>query len=80
MRLSWSKIRDIYEGEWIEVVDYDWPWNRSTPNWGVIRYHHPDRAELLRLIQSGGKHSDSLVLHIASAQIHLQLDKVCANL
>ena len=74
-RLSWSKIKEIFCGEWVELVDFEWPWERPAPAWGRVRLHASDRADLMRAIERRGEVEDAIVLYIgntAAPIAHLQ--------
>ena len=64
--IPWSHIRDFFEGQWIELVDYKWDWNAPTPTCGTIRHHSSDRAELLELIRKDRKIEGSVVLYVGN--------------
>jgi hypothetical protein len=65
-RLPWTKIRDLYSNEWIELVDYRWDWNRHSPLWGVVRNHASSKPELLKRIQVTGETSRSIIMYIGA--------------
>jgi hypothetical protein len=48
-RLTWDQIKQRYKGEWVELVDYDWPDNVPWPKAGVVRIHSSNRKEFWRL-------------------------------
>ena len=62
-RLSWSEIRNRYDGEWIELVDFDWDDSEPDPTAGVIRVHSKDRKEFDKLI-SQGREKESAILYV----------------
>lgn len=64
MKLSWSKLKEVFAGEWIELVAYDWSWESSTPRWGIVRNYASDRASLMRLVEKSDPASDSLILYV----------------
>lgn len=61
-RLTWNQVREHFTGEWVELVEYRWDWNRPYPAWAVIRHHDEDRAELMERIQSASPVPTSVVL------------------
>ena len=79
-RLSWSRIKDFFQGEWVELVDFEWEWGKSNPRWAVVRYHASDRNQLMRKIQMSGERSDSIVLFIGPTESVIQLEALVANL
>jgi hypothetical protein len=48
-KLSWEEIKKIYNEEWVELVDYDWPDEDPDPKAGVVRVHAKSREEFDRL-------------------------------
>ncbi len=37
--LTWEEIKKRYDGEWVELVDYEWPEGEPYPRVGVVRTH-----------------------------------------
>lgn len=68
-RMPWSQIKDVFSGEWIELVAYDWPWGNPHPRWGIVRFHAADRQELLEQIAENDEREESLVLFVAKTTI-----------
>lgn len=68
-RFPWSQLRQIFVGEWVEIVDSEWPWERSTPVWGVVRHHHSDRNQLLRMIERNGAVEGSFIIFVGSSPV-----------
>ena len=66
-KIGWSQLKDFFEGEWVELVDYEWNWKQPYPSWARIRHHAPDRAELLEFIRSDRSLAGSVVIFIGSA-------------
>lgn len=48
-KISWEEIRKLYDQEWVELIDYDWPDEESDPRAGVVRVHARTREEFDRL-------------------------------
>lgn len=65
MKLSWERIKEAFEGQWVELVRCDWDWDDAHPSWGVIRHHHDDRRGLLELIQASGSVEGSIIIHVS---------------
>ena len=65
-RIAWSQLKDFFEGQWVELVDYKWDWNQAAPTWATVRYHAAERAELLAMIRKSGEVSGSVVLFIGN--------------
>lgn len=71
-KLSWGQIKDIFEGEWIELVEFDWGWNKTAPRWARVRHHAESRGELLIKISNSDPSPDSLVMYVAASQPVIQ--------
>ncbi len=41
--LSWEEIKERYNQEWVELVDYDWPDGTPYPQAGIVRAHASER-------------------------------------
>ena len=48
-KLTWEEIKRLYDQEWVELVDYDWPDEEIDPRAGVVRVHAKTREEFDRL-------------------------------
>lgn len=48
-KLSWEQIKERYNEEWVELIDYDWPDEDIDPKAGVVRVHAKTRKEFDRL-------------------------------
>ena len=48
-RLIWDEIKTLYNEEWVELTDYDWPEGTPWPKAGIVRVHSPNRKEFWRL-------------------------------
>jgi glutamine synthetase len=44
-KLSWEEIKQQYDQEWVELVDYDWPDTETYPRSGIVRVHANTRAK-----------------------------------
>ncbi len=49
-RLTWAEIQELYDQEWVELVDFDWPLNKAKPSSGIVRVHAQTRKEFDRLV------------------------------
>ena len=49
-KLSWKEIESLYDQEWVELVDYDWPEEEPYPVSGSVRVHATDRKVFDELI------------------------------
>lgn len=65
--MSWSRIKDLFEGEWVELIDFDWEWSSPFPKFARVRNHASDRTELMGLIAAEGAASNSVILYIGAA-------------
>jgi hypothetical protein len=48
-KLTWEEIKNQYNQEWVELVDYDWPEEGPDPKSGTVRVHAKTREEFDRL-------------------------------
>jgi hypothetical protein len=49
-KLTWAEIKKLYDQEWVEIIDYEWPLSKAAPSAGVVRVHARTRKEFDRLI------------------------------
>ena len=64
IRQTWKELREIYLGQWVELVDFDWDWNTPHPTVAKVRNSSSDRTELVELIARTGSLDDSVILFI----------------
>lgn len=79
-RMSWNQIKDLFANQWVELIDFEWDWDRTSPRWARIRHFSPDRQSLIEKIDSSGKIDDSVVLFIGAADSMIQLSANVAML
>ena len=79
-RLPWSMIKESFAGEWVELVEFAWKWDRPTPTWACIRHHDSDRKELMRKITRSGEVEESIVLFVGAAEVALACGQESAAL
>jgi len=48
-KLSWAEIEKLYDQQWVELIDFDWPEDEPLPKSGVVRVHAKTRKEFDRL-------------------------------
>ena len=48
-KLSWDQIEMLYDKEWVELIDYEWPFEEINPRSGIVRVHAKARSEFDRL-------------------------------
>jgi hypothetical protein len=63
-QIPWSRIREAFEGEWVELTTYSWKPENIHPHAGRIRHHSPNRGELLKMIARSGRIEGSVVLFV----------------
>lgn len=73
-KLLWSHIKEMYQNEWVELVDCDWEWGSASPRRASVRHHAADRSELLKKVQAAGELSGSTVLFVGHAGVVVSFD------
>jgi hypothetical protein len=69
-KIPWKILRDTFEGEWVELVEYEWDWGAPFPKWARVRHHAPERSELMASIQN----RDNLILFIGGPDTMIEQD------
>ncbi len=79
-KLLWSHIKEMYQNEWVELIDSDWEWGSASPRRALVRNHAPDRNELLKKIHVSGPTAGSVVLFVghAGAVVSFELAGIAA--
>ncbi len=67
-KLNWDDIKKQYAGEWIELIDYDWPDGIPWPRSGVVRVHAPTRQAFYRLANNDPP-QDSAILFVGQTEL-----------
>jgi len=73
-RLPWSQIKELFDGLWVELVDYEWDWNKAYPKLARVRNFADDRNTLLSRISISESIEDSLVILIGGANCVVEQD------
>jgi len=60
-KLSWEEIKQRFDREWVELVDYEWEDTKLYPSSGVVRVHAKNRKEFDRLILQNPPEDSALV-------------------
>lgn len=66
-KTPWSRIREAFDGEWVELVDCSWGGDSLQPAAGKVRFHSSSRTELLKKIATAGRKKDSVILFVGPA-------------
>lgn len=72
-KLLWSEIREIYQGQWVELHDVDWDPRVSIPKRARVQNAASDRDTLLQLTRAN-KSKESVILYIAWADTVISFD------
>jgi len=67
-KLSWKSIRDKFPGQWVELVDFDWDWDKRYPTQASVRHHAIDREALKSLIRKNGPVEGSAVVYLGAVK------------
>ena len=79
-RYSWEQIREQFNGQWVELVQYHWPWRRATPTWAIVKEHASDYSALQRVIASQSPTSGSVVMFVGAPESVVSFEPSVANL
>ena len=63
-KIPWSRIREAFDGEWVELIDCSWTNNSPQPAAGRVRLHNSSRSELLKSVARVGRIEGSVILFI----------------
>jgi hypothetical protein len=66
-KMPWSRIREAFEGHWVEITEYAWKAESIHPQAAKVRHHSPCRKELLEQIAKSGRLDGSVVLFVGPA-------------
>ena len=44
-KLTWHEIREQFDQEWVQLIDFDWPEGEPFPASGIVQFHAPDRKQ-----------------------------------
>ena len=68
-RLTWDQIKQQYNQEWVELIQYDWPEQEPYPHAGVVRAHAKARKEFYRLANEEPRPADSAILFVGTLDV-----------
>jgi hypothetical protein len=63
-KIPWSRIREAFGGEWVELVECSWRADSLQPRAAVVRHHSPSRNDLLKTICRFGHVEGSVVIFV----------------
>ena len=66
-KLTWEELHNSFRGEWVELIDYEWEWDKKFPIWVIVRHHSTDRDLLNDMIASGDEIDDAIVIYLGAA-------------
>ena len=70
-KMSWDSIRENYKGQWVELVAYEWDWNKAFPKWATVRNHSRDRFDLISKIENSEQAQGTVVLFVGAKDFSL---------
>ncbi len=73
-RVPWKKLRSEFQGEWIELVEFNWEWGQAEPSWATVRHHASDRRELMVKVDRSGARPDSVILFVGYSESAIRVD------
>ena len=44
-RLTWDEIKERYEDEWVELIDFEWDETELNPRYAIVGFHAKNRRE-----------------------------------
>jgi hypothetical protein len=66
-KVPWSRIREAFDGEWVELTDCLWHQDSLQPAAGHVRFHSSSRSDLLSQISRAGRKEGSAILFVGPA-------------
>ncbi len=69
LRLTWSQIVEMFDGEWVELVDFNWDWKDAHPRLATVRHHAPDRRALMESVRNAPTDQVTAILYISSNRL-----------
>ena len=66
-KIPWSRIREAFEGHWVELTDCAWKSGGIHPQAAKVRHHSSCRKDLLEQIARAGRIDGSVVLFVGPA-------------
>jgi hypothetical protein len=66
-KIPWSRIREAFDGQWVELTECVWHHNSLQPAAGRVRFHSSSRASLLEKIAHAGPKEGSVILFVGPA-------------
>ena len=74
-KMSWNTLKETFEGEWVELVEFEWDWNRAYPLWARVRNCASDRQELIKKVHASGEVADAVIFYIGTTGSVVSLDR-----
>jgi hypothetical protein len=61
---SWSELNKKFQGEWVELVEFEWSDSAPFPKWARVRHHASTQRELRELISKSTAFEGAATLYI----------------
>jgi hypothetical protein len=68
-KLTWAEIKQRYDGQWVQLVDYDWDDSEPYPSSGIVTVHAPTRKEFDQLTKQSSDY-DAARLYVGEPKRH----------
>ncbi len=68
-KLTWNEIKQKYDGEWVQLVDYDWDDSEPYPSAGVVSVHAPTRKQFDQLSKESSAY-DAARVYVGEPKRH----------
>ena len=66
--ISWEDITKLYDREWVQLVDFDWPEEEALPRAGAVVVHAKTRREFDAMIAEIPQENSAL-LYVGNRKI-----------
>jgi hypothetical protein len=72
-KIPWSRIREAFDGEWVELIDCAWRSSSLQPAAGKVRFHNKSRTALLAQIKAAGRQDGAVILFVGPSLPAVQM-------
>jgi hypothetical protein len=72
-KIPWSRIREAFDGQWVELTECAWRNDSLQPAAGRVRFHSSSRSALLAQISRAGAKEGSVILFVGPASPVVQM-------
>ncbi len=67
-RYTWADLNKKFQGEWVELIEFEWSESSAHPRWARVRHHANSQRELQEMIRRSTAFEGAVTLFISGTR------------